>query len=57
MMNVAQVGDSSAIAAVDTDSLWFYWQTIGTAPWHPEQVTGPIVLGVLCRLPRSGTRR
>jgi hypothetical protein len=31
------------IAAVgqDDNSLMFYWQTIGTAPWHPEQVAGP----------------
>jgi hypothetical protein len=38
-MSVAQVGDSSVIAAVGRDdSLWFYWQTIGTAEWHPEEV-------------------
>lgn len=38
-MSVAQVGDSAVIAAVGLDkSLWFYWQTIGTAIWHPEQV-------------------
>jgi hypothetical protein len=38
-MNVAQVGNSAVIAAVGVDgSLRFYWQTIGTAPWHSEQV-------------------
>ena len=40
--SVAQVGDSSVIAANGLDgSLTFYWQTVGTAPWHAEQVAGP----------------
>ncbi len=40
--SIAQVGDSSLIAASGADgNLMFYWQTIGTAPWHPEQVAGP----------------
>ena len=39
-MNVTQVGDSAVIAVVNDDGLWFYWQAIGTAPWHPELV-GP----------------
>jgi hypothetical protein len=38
-MNVARVGDASVIAAVDVNNtLWFYWQTIGTAEWNFEQV-------------------
>ncbi len=38
-MNIVQVGDSSVIAAVGNDgSLRYYWQTIGTTPWNPEQV-------------------
>jgi hypothetical protein len=42
VVSVAQVGNSSVSAAVRPDaSLWFYWQTIGTAPWHAEQVAGP----------------
>ncbi|MGA9679791.1 MAG: hypothetical protein WBR28_32460 [Mycobacterium sp.] len=33
---------SSVIAAQGPDSsLMFYWQTIGTAPWNPQQVAGP----------------
>ena len=33
---------SSVIAAQGADnSLMFYWQTNGTAPWHAEQVAGP----------------
>jgi hypothetical protein len=41
--SVAQVGDSSVIAAQGADdSLMFYWQTIGTAPWNAEQVAGPV---------------
>jgi len=37
--SVAQVGNSSVIAAVDANgSLQFYWQTIGTSTWNPEQV-------------------
>jgi len=37
--SIAQVGNSSVIAAVSSDgSLWFYWQTIGTGPWNPELV-------------------
>jgi len=37
--HVAQVGNSSVIAAEGPgDSVYFYWQTIGTAPWHPEEV-------------------
>ena len=40
-MNVAQVGNSSVIAAVgDAGSLWFYWQTIGSAKWNTELVAG-----------------
>jgi hypothetical protein len=39
-MNVTQVGDSAAIAVVNDDGLWFYWQAIGTASWNPELV-GP----------------
>ena len=40
--SVAQVGGSSVIAAVAVNgSLQFYWQTIGTSPWNPEQVAGP----------------
>ena len=36
------LGNSSLIAAVGTDnSLQFYYQTIGTGPWNPEQVAGP----------------
>lgn len=32
---------SSVIAAMGPDnSLMYYWQTIGTAPWHAEQVAG-----------------
>ena len=41
--SVAQVGDSSVIAAVGVDgSLRYYWQTIGTTPWNPEQVPTPV---------------
>jgi hypothetical protein len=46
--SVAQVGNSSVIAAVGDDgSLWFYWQTIGTVPWNSEQVApaGSIIPG------------
>jgi len=33
---------SSVIAAQGPGkSLMFYWQTIGTVPWHAEQVAGP----------------
>jgi predicted chitinase len=40
--SVAQVGDSTVIAAADTDgSLVFYWQPIGSQQWNPEQVAGP----------------
>jgi hypothetical protein len=33
----------------------FYWQTIGTAPWHPEQVagTGHEFLGTMGRPDRG----
>ena len=42
-MNVAQVGKSSVIAAVGQDSsLRYYWQTIGTTPWNPEQVPASV---------------
>jgi hypothetical protein len=45
-MNVTQVGDSAVIAVVNDDGLWFYWQAIGTAAWHAEQVAGPgVVIG------------
>ena len=40
--SVAQVGDSSVIAAQGPDnSLLFYWQPIGSQQWNPEQVAGP----------------
>src|SRR5277367_3690881 len=40
--SIAQIGTSSVIAATAPDnSLMFYWQTIGTVPWHAEQVAGP----------------
>jgi hypothetical protein len=33
---------TSVIAAGGVDqSLNFYWQTNGPAPWHPEKVAGP----------------
>ena len=38
---VTQVGSSSVIASMTANhSLYFYWQTIGTKPWHPEQAAG-----------------
>jgi hypothetical protein len=39
--SIAQVGDSAVIAAAGYDafnSLWFYWQAIGTSQWNPEPV-------------------
>ena len=37
--SVAQVGDSTVIAAVGYDgSLLQYWQPIGSQQWNPEQV-------------------
>jgi hypothetical protein len=39
--SVAQVGDSSVIAAASPDnSLQFFWQPIGSGQWNPEQVFG-----------------
>jgi hypothetical protein len=41
-VQVAQVGDSSAIVTLQQDnSLWYYWQTIGGSEWNKEQVAGP----------------
>ena len=38
--SVAQVGDSTVIAASDPDgNLLFYWQPIGSQQWNLEQVT------------------
>ena len=40
--SVAQVGDSTVIAARDPDnSLVSYWQPTGSQQWNPEQVAGP----------------
>ena len=40
--SVAQVGDSTVIAAVGLDnSLLLFWQPIGGEQWNPEQVAGP----------------
>jgi hypothetical protein len=40
--SIAQVGDSSVIAAIGNDgSLWFYWQPIDATGWNPEQVAVP----------------
>jgi hypothetical protein len=34
---------ASVIAVQGEDnSLWCYWQTVGTTPWNPEQAAGPI---------------
>ena len=56
--SVAQVGNSTVIAALGTDgSLTFYWQTIGSALWNPEQVAGRVPPSRRRRSPRSGTRR
>src|SRR5580698_6065382 len=36
-VSVTQVGRSSTIAVEGPDnSLYFYWQTVGEVPWHPE---------------------
>ena len=43
-LSVAQVGDSSVIAAQGHQGLFFYWQTIGSGQWNPEQVTGPDII-------------
>jgi len=41
--SVAWVGNSAVIAAqLGDNNLGFFWQTIGTAEWHPETVTGPL---------------
>ena len=38
----------SAVIAVqgEDNSLWRYWQTVGTKPWNAEQVAGPNVVSV-----------
>ena len=38
---------SAVIAGQGEDnSLWCYWQTIGTKPWYAEQVADPNVVSV-----------
>jgi hypothetical protein len=40
-MNIAQVGNTAAIAAVGSKGLFFYWQEIGGASWQSELVAAP----------------
>jgi hypothetical protein len=43
---VTQEG-SSGISVVDpSGALWFYWQTIGSAEWNAELITGRDIGGV-----------
>ena len=38
--SVAQIGDSTVIAALGSDdSLQFWWQPIGSQQWNREQVS------------------
>ena len=57
--SIAQVGDSSVIAASGTDdSVMFYWQTIGTAACAPKRWSGPVTAPEISRRShRSGIRR
>ena len=40
--SIAQVGNSTVIAAVSADAgIWYYWQPIDGSGWNPEQVASP----------------
>jgi hypothetical protein len=56
-VSVAQVGNSSVIAAEVAGSLRFYWQAIGTKPWHAEVVAGQARRSRRRRWRRWGSRR
>ena len=44
--SITQVGNSVVIAAAGpNETLWMFWQQIGTSGWHAEQVPASYVLG------------